>query len=371
MHASSGKRRGGFILPTTLLVVTVLTVMLAAGFILVSAEYRVTDNSFASSRALAIAQAGLESFFADTASVVGRTQVTVTYTSSRGYARITASQLRDSISGLARALWVVQATGYDTVRASAGQPNGQRAIAQFAQLQSGMLPSRAAMVAANGVRMLGDPWDPNPISGVSTRFTPTTYNPACTVPSVPASDTFGLSMPTGGYTGTTGWTFPDGEGVGGTNTLTTPAAVNDSTRILWSQLVNGQFTPDYIGQLPPAGNNTYLSHYYQGNVSIPSGSRRGLLVATGDVTLGSGSHWDGIIVAGGRLLANGDFGFIVHGMVITGLNMTLGVNPGPNLVLRGSGRVIQWDWCYARSAFTALSHLIPIKNAWVDNWSTY
>jgi len=370
MRTSSGKRRGGFILPTTLLVVTVLTVMLAAGFILVSAEYRVTDNSFASSRALAVAQAGLESFFADTASVVGRTQVTVTYTSSRGYARITASQLRDSISGLARALWVVQATGYDTVRASAGQPNGQRAVAQFAELQSGMLPSRAAMVAANGVQMLGNSSDPNPISGVSTRFSATTYNPACTVPSVPASDTFGLSMPAGGYTGT--GSFPDGEGAGGMDALATAAAVNDSTRILWSQLLNGQFTPDYVGRLPPVGNNTYLSYYYSGNVLIsPSGSRRGLLVATGDVTLGSGSHWDGIIVAGGRLLADGDFGFIVHGMVITGLNMTLGVNPGSNLVKRGSARVIRWDWCYARSAFNALSHLIPIKNAWVDNWSTY
>jgi len=387
MRASSRPHERGFILPTTMLVVVLLTVMLSAAFMMISAEYRTTDNAFASSRSLAIAQAGLETFFADTVGVVGKTQVTVTYPFIGGYARVTARQLRDSIVDVAPALWIVQATGYDTVRAAAGQPNGKRAVAQFAELRPGSLPSRAAMVAANGVKMSasdGTPPAANPISGVSTRFSATTYNPSCTVPPAqPAlpvsgtvySDTFGLAVPTGGYSGT-GGNFPGGRGVNGTNTLATSGAVNDSTNIAWSRLLAGEFTPDYVNQLPPAGNNTYLSYYYDGNVNhgdvtIPSGSRRGLLVAKGDVTLGSGAHWDGIIVAGGKLDGNGNFSYTVHGMVITGLNMTLGQNPGDNQIKRGSGRVIQWDFCYAHSAFNALSHLVPIRNAWVDTWSTY
>ena len=47
----------GFVLATTLLVTTLLTVMLAASFLLVSAEQRTTDNSFGTARALALAQA--------------------------------------------------------------------------------------------------------------------------------------------------------------------------------------------------------------------------------------------------------------------------------------------------------------------------
>lgn len=46
-----------------MLVVTLLTVMLASAFILVSADYRTTLNAFASARALALAQAGMQNYF--------------------------------------------------------------------------------------------------------------------------------------------------------------------------------------------------------------------------------------------------------------------------------------------------------------------
>ncbi|MEK7668884.1 MAG: hypothetical protein AAB409_09565, partial [Gemmatimonadota bacterium] len=87
----------------------------------------------------------------------------------------------------------------------------------------------------------------------------------------------------------------------------------------------------------------------------------------------SGTHWDGIIVAGGKVDARATE-FRVHGMIISGLNISQGINVQRNQVRRQGGggtRTIQWDWCYATASIASLSYLIPIKNAWVDNWSTY
>jgi len=359
MRASSGKRRGGFILPTTLLVMTVLTVMLAAAFVLVSAEYRVTDNSFASSRALAIAQAGLQNYFSVGHILTGAADSTV-YPFGNGYAQVAAFRLRDS-TATRQALWVVRSIGFDTVRAQPGQPNGQRAVAQFATLQPGNLPARAAMIAPNGVQMIGLSGG-NPISGRNFGFTLT----GCVIPA--NADTMGLTTPTGGYGGSGTNDVNGVKGVGSSiEFLGSANAVIDSTRIDWAKLVGGQFTPDFVGILPPAGNNSYQSHYYVGDLTIPPGQRRGLLVVTGNVTLANLAHWDGVIVAGGYLdTLSASAVDTVHGMVITGLNGT----PTPNRINRGSG-IIKWDWCYAHASIASLMYLVPIKNAWVDNWSTY
>lgn len=367
MPTRKRRRRHGFVLPTSMLVVTLLTVMLAAAFILVSADYRTTDNAFASSRSLALAQAGLQNYFSTGHSLLGQSTDSTSYAFGNGYAVVVARKLRDSVSVSSPSLWVVRSTGFDTVRALSGQPNGQRTVAQFALYQSGVLPARAAMVAVNGVQMTPNPANaPNPISGYNTNYSPTTYNPPCTAPS--ARDTTGLTVgPASDYSGGSG-----ADPARGIEYLASPAAVYDSTHIDWAKLVAGQFTPDFIGVLPAAGNNTYYSYYYTTSVTIPAGQRRGMLISTGDVTLASDAHWDGVIIAGGRLDATPAGNYWIHGMVITGLN---GGNQKSGVQrvwpLGTATRVIQWDWCYAHASIASLSWLIPIKNAWVDTWSTY
>jgi type II secretory pathway pseudopilin PulG len=363
MRASSGKRRGGFILPTTLLVMTVLTVMLAAAFILVSAEYRVTDNSFASSRALALAQAGLQNYFATGHPLTGAADSTV-FTFSNGYARVAAFKLRDS-TATNQALWVVRSIGFDTVRASAGQPNGQRAVAQFATLNPGALPYRATMYAANGVYMVGVPTSTNPITGSDLV--------SCTSP---RTDTNGVIVARGGYTDSaassnTPWGDP-----AGVDSLASASAVIDSTHIDWAALLGGQFTPDYVATPPclhaqQLNSSAFPSGYCDGNATLTD-RRYGLLVVTGNVTLESGVHWDGIIVAGGKVDGGGDFPYKVHGMIISGLNISRGMSVPPNPIRRSDGsRTIGFGSCYTVPSISGLSGLVPIKNAWVDNWSLY
>ncbi len=362
MPGSSARR--GFVLPTSMLVITLLTVLLAAAFILVTADYRTTDNVFANSRALAIAQAGLQDYFSGGHNLLGQSTDSVHFAFGNGYAKVVARKLRDSVSVTTPSLWVVRSTGYDTVRALPGQPNGWRTVAQFATYQSGVLPARAALVAGNGVAMLGNSNGANPINGYNTNYAPSTYNPSCTAPA--AHDTAGLSVASGDYN--TGGVDP----ARGIEYLASAQAVIDSTHIDWARLVAGQFTPDYVGSLPPANNNTYYSYYYTTDVTIPAGQRRGMLVTTGDVVLVDNSHWDGVIVAGGKLDANVNGSYWIHGMVITGLNGANQKNQIKRVWPLGTAtRVIQWDWCYAHASISSLSYLVPLKGAWVDTWSNF
>lgn len=438
----------GFILATTLLVMTLLTVMLTAAFVMVSAEYRSTNGAYATTRALNFAQAGLQRYFSLPHTLTsGASLDSVNYTFSGGYARVVARKVRDSITSSERALWIVYSTGVDSTRSLTTRGSASRVVAQLAGLQTGAMPTPAAMVAANGVQMTAG--GGNPIRGNNTTFAVPQYSCYPPNPSTAAYDTIALYTG-GGYGGsgdpdvrgevvtydagqassgsnnsvtdnTKSWTsneyagdsvtITQGAGAGqrrrinsnsartltvSANWGTNPNASSrftvygtirymsaseaiDTTRIDWQALVNGQFTPDFTGTLPANGNAQYQSHYFTGNVTIPSGTRRGLLVALGNVTLANNSHWDGIIVAGGRLDAGVNGNYCVHGMVISGLNIALGSSVPVNQVRRGNNgsascinnKVISWDYCYAKASIASLNYLVPIAGTFTDSWDTY
>jgi hypothetical protein len=360
-----------------MLVVTLLTVMLAAAFILVSADYRTTLNTFATARSLAVAQAGMQTYFSVPHVLTG-TSDSATYTFSGGYARVLAQRLRDSDPPNAHpiALWVVRSIGYDTVRALAGQPNGQRAVAQFATLTTVSLPARAAMVAPNGVQLLGGGSPTAALSG-------TDLGSQCSCTS-PGTGSNALSV-------TSGLLSPNTPPLPWEQIPTQRAAL-DSTHIDWASLLAGNFTPDSTltpgstAGWPAGGSCIYRTWYVPGDAVIPAipggpyGSGiRGLLVVKGNVTVSDGAHWDGVIVAGGSLKgATSSANYLIHGMVVTGLSLlSPGTDPGRNSVATqvplssGYAAHIQWTWCYTMGAIGSLFYLVPVKNSWVDTWSTY
>lgn len=372
----------GFVLPTTLLVTTLLTVMLTAAFILVSAEHRTTDNSLAGARALSLAQAGLQSYLAANRGIGSTTTYdSVRYTVSDGYSDVVAQRLRPA-AGSSMAVWVIRSSGYSTDPRLGGQTQGKRVVAQLAQLNLGLLPARAALVSANGTQVIAS--GANPLSGddLGTSVAP------CVPPGGNAADTFAVSTPTYSQGG---GSDPQGEGSGGgvngVNLLASASAVIDSTRIDWASLLEGNFVPDYTipgASLPAYGASTYNVGYVIGDATIPANPSsswntaaglRGMLVVTGNVYLSDQAHWDGIIVAGGTVGApvgapNADY--VVHGMVITGLNNS--VSPGSvpvNQLRRGGTRIIRWTYCYTRASIGSLNAMVPIRNGWVDTWTTY
>jgi type II secretory pathway pseudopilin PulG len=356
----------GFVLPTTLLVTTLLTVMLTAAFILVSAEYRTTDNSLATARALTLAQSGLQNYFAANRNLNrSSTYDSTRYLLAGGYANVVARRLRDS-SSAGLALWVVRSAGFSTDPLQPGQVQGRRVVAQLAVFNSGVLPARAAMVAANGVKMLAT--GANPITGMDANFCPADQ------------DTFGLTVPVGGYSdsATGGWKPPpSGDPSGIEPAFGDASAVIDSTRIDWAQVLGGQYVPDYSVTSPclhsmQLSSTNFYAGFCNGN-AVLTGRRYGLLVVTGNITLGSGVHWDGILVAGGRLLTptSSSSQYTVHGMVITGLNLSQDSTVGENMIRRGGSRAIQWASCYTGPSINTLSSLVPIRGAWLDTWTTY
>ena len=72
-------------------------------------------------------------------------------------------------------------------------------------------------------------------------------------------------------------------------------------------------------------------------------------MATGNVTLSAGTHWDGIIIAGGRLVAvpGTTNSYILHGMAITGLGCGVGACPAAQDSIQrqtaGGLNQINWD----------------------------
>jgi len=285
-----------------------------------------------------------------------------------GYADVVATKLRASggPTGSPLSLWVVRATGVATSPVMAGQVRGSRTIAQFAELNGGVLPARAALVALNGVAINGGSASPapaNPVSGHDLGSIP-----PCTSPGGLAADTFAVSAPSGRYQAVN---VQAPAGIGIETWYPSWSNLYDSTHIDWTSLTSGNFIPDYTvppGPWPPLMSSNYLVGYANGDVTIPAGQRRGMLVATGNVTLAPGAHWDGIILAGGVLYQAGPA--IVHGMVVTGLNLALGQPVAMDSIQPGS-TLVQWTWCYTQSSINSLSALVPIRNAWADTWTTY
>jgi hypothetical protein len=383
----SRARPRGFVLPTTLLVMTLMTVMLTAAFILVSAEARSTDNSFASQRALAIAEAGMENYLSRNLNLGVSTAYDSTTTPinfSNGYAVVAASRLVDTSQG-PLAIWLVRSYGYVTDPRLSGQTQARRVVARLARYSAVVLPARAALVALNGVDVEGAAGLNNPLDGRDNNGSIS----GCTAPSGFAADTNAVTTPPGGYTYANALPVPGG---GGTEALASIAATYDSTHIDWATILSGGFTPDYTqsgGTLnypapAPATNTAWEVGYVTGNITIPGYAgfpsplaQQGVLIVTGNVTMADRAHWDGIIIAGGKLEgASSTSQFLVHGMVVTGLNCVTGVCPAKNHLWRGNNpsttyRKIQWSWCWAHIGVGMLAAMAPIKSTFIDNWAAY
>lgn len=386
----------GFVLPTSLLVVTLLTVMLTAAFVLVSAESRTTDNSLSSTRALSIAEAGLQTYLSQNRGLSS----TSTWDSMRldfsgGYAAVVARRMRPASTGQLSE-WAISSTGYASDPLLPGTPQSKRAVGQVAQLNPGALPMRAALVALNGLVVTGgiSGQTANPVSGVNGGSIS-----GCVLPGGAANDSVGLStyspVPGPSYSQSPG-PPPGGEtgygGVAGSGmeVFATRNTLYDSTHIDWPLLAdsNGPFRPDYQmpgATLPAPGDTAYLVGRVFGDLTIPPSpspwttkGRHGVLVVTGDVIMANQAHWDGVMVIGGRLIAQGDF--FIHGAVITGLNIMLGMTVVPDSIIRQNDswqsgfsplHAIDWSWCHVRWSTNALSGMAPVRNSWLDTWALY
>ena len=153
--------------------------------------------------------------------------------------------------------------------------------------------------------------------------------------------------------------------------LPSSSAVLDSTHIDWVSLIAGNFTPDYIAPSWPVWSG-YPIGYAPGNLTLPGGSRVGILVVRGDLTINDGALLGRHSHRRRARACSDPCGIQIRGAVISGLNnlITPG-SVGPDTLYRGNGVSFRWNSCEAGWAVAAMAAMSPMKNGYIDTWSNY
>jgi type II secretory pathway pseudopilin PulG len=358
--------RRGFAIPTAVLVIAVLTIMIAGGFSIVSAERRSVADQKSQISAFRIAEQGLEIYLVRRDSLLsgqaGYTKVpgakdSVRITVPGGYADVSLTRLRP-VKGSQSGLYVVRSKGTETTGAYAGTPRGVRTVAQYALWEPAPMQVLAGWTALSGLQKNGNA---GTLGGIDM----------CGDSAAVA----GVVVPVNpGYTGKT-------VAVGNPPI---DSVAPDSVEIDWDGIVNhSAITPTIVipgGAFPPWSAFAADSTYYPIiRINLPDyvlpNSGRGMIIATGNLTINGNLTWHGVLLIGGDITSNGNNGgtngadSVMAGATISGLNVKLGTYV-PASTANGTKKY-QYDSCEVAKATTTMGALVTLRNTWVDNWVEY
>jgi len=362
----NNKQRRGFAIPVAILVILVLTIMVAGGFSLVSAERRSVADQKSQISAFRIAEQGLELFLVRRDSLMknspGYTKVpgavpdSVRISMAGGYADVTLTRLRP-VKGSQSGLYVVRSRGVETAGAYAGTPQGVRTVAQYALWEPAPMQVLAGWTALTGLQKNGG-----------------------------AGTLGGLDM-CGDSAAVAGVVVPlepgyDGKMVAVGNPPVDSIPAPDSVDIDWNAIVNLNSIEPTItipgGSWPTAALEAAYadstSTYYpiiriNGDYALPS-SGKGMIIATGNLTINGSTGWKGVLLIGGRLKSNGTNE--VQGATISGLNVKLGMDIDEiDPSLAEGTKQYHYNSCEVAKSTTTMGALVTLRNTWVDNWVEY
>ena len=354
--------RRGFAIPAVILALIVMSITIAAGFSLVISERRGVDDQKAQVTAFMIAEQGLQTFLVRRDSLGFRTnppavkEGPIRLYMDGGYADVELDRVRSPTS-LLLGLYVVRSRGVQTAGATNGTPNGVRTVAQYAEWQAPLLDLQGAWTALTGIRKTG------------------------LLGSFRGADTCGEdgSIPGIAQAGGVTQLLPILNLLNFVDSLTTlgadPSEAADNVKMKWQSIVDGSaFTPMYSipGDAIPSFSDTtfYPTIKVTGDLSASSGlsGGRGLLIVTGNLSGNSATfNWKGLVLVGGNV--SGNFTSTIEGGLISSLNVKLGETVAAN-VAEGS-KTIKYNSCVISKALSNLGSLVPLNNAWVDNWVEY
>ncbi len=356
----------GFALPLTILVVTVMTMLIAAAHVRVRADRIIAESSGATVTAFAVAQSGLNRYFVyyDSINVRPPDGDSLRINVTDGYADVLAYKVRSPADTMEPELYIVRSTGFLIEPTRGSDPQAQRTVAQFAQWQSAAMKlsggAIGAITAANGVQ----------VDSVGLGRVRVYGNNQCgTAPSVP-----GVRVPldTLTFPGDTTPSASDFDVLTGSPALLpqgTGLSVATDTEIDWESIVNGDFDAEY--DTFRSWDSSYPTMLVTGDLTVSDAGGYGLLMVTGDLTLnGFFFSWRGIVLVGGRIVSNTMF-TALRGVTVTGLNVLLGMSPLMGQMGGGIGDFHEYHECEVRNALNSLVGFVPIGNAWIDNWAVY
>src|SRR3954465_11355727 len=155
--------RRGFAIPIAILVIAVLTILIAGGFSLVSAERRSVADQKSQISAFRIAEQGLELLLIRRDSLLinqpGYSKVPGAKDSIRiningGYADVSLTRIRP-VRGSQSGLYVIRSKGTETAGAYAGTPQGVRTVAQYVLWEPAPMQVLAGWTALSGLQKNG------------------------------------------------------------------------------------------------------------------------------------------------------------------------------------------------------------------------
>jgi len=352
----------GAAMPLAILWIALLSLGAVVGLSRLSAERRTNGNFQAEVDAFALGQAGLGRYFAGVSSPPGVSFDTTVTGLPGGSVAVSVRRLREA-AGNDPALYVIRAYATNTgaVRYGADIPASERTVAQVAIWQDGTMDVKSAWTSIPGLQKNGGA---GTISGTDQ----------CGVlPGVP-----GVAVPVVAADGDPGYDQNRGAPVpAGNPPILHPAPTPESfaplVNIDWDGIVNGgALQADYnlTGTSGwPSSFADWPSIFVEGSVSLnPPLSGQGLIVVTGNVTLQGSFSWKGVILAGGVITSNGNQ--TITGALVSGLNVKLGQTVGVSDMGNGN-KTIRYNSCDVTQALQDLGGLVPLANAWVDNWPTW
>lgn len=354
---NSTRRAGeeGFALTVALLALVGLTALATAGFLVADADLKVTQNHRSSVEAFYAAHAAQSEFLA----LNGIPEPQIDYEYDDADATVRSTPLLELPNGLR--LYRVSAA------ATLSDPRGgaaARRVNEVAMYTPYPLKVTGAFTALNGLKKNGQA---GTIEG---------YDAA---PSGPCAagygnggevDVAGVAVPPGGYTQNGGTSVPTGDPP--IHEAESSEALSDSTGIEWSGLVSEDMVqphyripedawPDF-STLPadewPVIHVT--SSYFE---LTPSHTGQGTIILDGDFALNGNFQWKGLILAGGRLVSDGQQK--IDGAVFSGLNQQLGHVVGESDVGNGN-KIFRYQSCNVRAAAQAMGWLTTKRGSWYE-----
>lgn len=339
------RRKDGIALPLTIFAVAIITLMLSTVLVRVRTDLGLAVSSSDVTECLVIAQNGLRTYLASATDRPADGD-SIRINLQGGYAMVVAHVVQRPTDTLDNWRFVIRSTGYLIKPAEGSDPRAIRTVAQFADWQHGAIYTSAALTAINGVDFSsstqividgGDECSSDQITGL--RAPASSETPDSTYGSPPAKIQ-------GAW-----WD------------------VANETRVNWPAIVSGEFEADYETAI--FDDTTYSSYLLQGNVYLENVTGTGLLIVTGELdTEGFYFVWDGIVLVGGEFDPDAD-STVIRGMLVSGLNKTLGQSVTPNEFWEPADKVfLSYGSCDIDQTLDEMRGFIPMENTWMDNWAT-
>ena len=363
--------RKGAALPMAILVITILTAAISAGFIAATADAATNGAERAQTRAYELAEQGLERFMSLHGSsgycavgscVTDPTKVDSEYVQDSlpgGVANVVSTLVRPATGG-GQAIFFIRSTGVASKSAQISWRGtatpANRTVGIYATYDTSTINIKAAWLSLSGLVKNGT----GTISGI---------------------DSCGKAPPVAGVMVDSGDLVIKGgsfnpAGAPPVDTSKDFNTLKAQTNIDWAGIMGGSIPADITipGQaFPSASAFTSDTNYWPvirvhtNNYSLPNYGR-GMIIVDSNFVISGSNMWSGLILVGGQLTSNGNN--VVAGATITGLNFLTGGTPSLSTVddaTANGNKTYEYSSCDVMKATTRLRKYAGIPNTWSDN----